>query len=83
MGTTYLECQNMLISTDTDLTQRETVREIARIIYRNLGYVLPMENILYLWESKHPTEKAVLKSALDIFEMMTGDYPDYEDEEHI
>ena len=64
-----------------DASQREIVVDIARLIYRMMGYDIRNKGIMYLYESQHPTEKAVLQTAEDIFEMFWGDIPDYDDEE--
>lgn len=61
-----------------DRTQKEFVVDIARVIYKQLGYNLP-DNPEYLFSSLHPTEVAVLRAAEDIFELLTGDSPDYEE----
>lgn len=71
------------IDTQLDCTQRELVADIAWSIYNHLGYKapLPLENPMYFFESQHPTERAVLAAAEDVFETFWGDSPDYDDEE--
>lgn len=68
------------INTQFDCTQRELVVDIATLIYRYMGYKAP-ERLSYFYESQHPTEKAVLAAAEEIFEMFAGDSPSYDDEE--
>ena len=62
-------------------TQREIVVDIARIIYAVTGHSIAGKDIMYLFSSEHPTEKASLFAAEEIFCMFWGDYPDYSDEE--
>ena len=69
-----------MIEQESDCTQRETVIDIARLVYRSHGCQLPPGDPLYLWRSKHPTEQAVLYTAEKIFELFHGDEPDYSDD---
>ena len=62
-----------------DCTQRELILDIAAAIYATHGGKLP-EDPLTLWDSQHPTERAILIAAENIFEMFWGDSPDYSDE---
>lgn len=64
----------------TDATQREVIHDIARLIYATHGCKLP-NDLFYLENSQHPTEIAVLAAAEQIFELLTGDTPDYSDDE--
>ena len=64
-----------------DASQREIVVDIAARIYRMMGYDISNTSTMYLFNSQHPTERAVLQVAEDIFEMLWGDIPDYDDEE--
>ena len=63
-----------------DCSQREIVVDIANKIYRMMGYDAKQYGLMYFFESQHPTERAVLATAEDIFEMFWGDIPDYDDE---
>ena len=69
----------MRIAQEFDCTQRQMVIDIAGLIYRTHGGRLPHDP-LHLWESRHPTEQAVLAVAEQIFEIFHGDSPDYSDE---
>ena len=69
------------IEADFDVTLRQIVIDIARLIYRTHGAELPVNDPMYLWRSQHPTEQAVRYTAERIFEMFWGDEPDYDDEE--
>jgi hypothetical protein len=62
-----------------DCTQRELVINIAKLVYRTQGCILPADP-LYLWKSQHPTEQGVLHVAEAIFEMFYGDSPEYIDD---
>lgn len=64
-----------------DCTQREVVVDIANRIYKMMGHDTKQRGLMYFFESQHPTEKAVLATAEDIFEIFWGDIPDYDDEE--
>jgi hypothetical protein len=76
-----MECvKSMKIEQYFDCTQRELVVDIAGVIYRMQGCVLPENDLLYLWKSQHPTEQAILSVAERIFAMFHGDEPDYSDD---
>jgi hypothetical protein len=75
-----LDHPTVTVDRQWDVTQRQFVVDLARIIYRNIAGELPAD-INYLYRSQHPTEKAVLNAAEQIFEILTGDTPDYSDEE--
>lgn len=64
------------INQQFDCTQTELVLDIARLIYRAEGYVLPSDPE-YLFRSQHPAEQRVLAVAEEIFELFYGDSPDY------
>ena len=64
-----------------DCSQREIVIDIARIIYRRQGFDISEMPLMYLYESEHPQEKAILAMAEEIFSLFWGDSPDYDDEE--
>lgn len=70
------------LSTEFYCSQREFIADIAFLIYQNLGYTAPTpkENVMYFFESQHPTEKACLNAAEQIFERLWDDWPDYDDE---
>jgi len=68
------------INQSFDCTQRELVVDIARVIYATHGARLP-EEISYLFNSQHPTEKSVLAAAEEIFEIFYGDSPSYDDDD--
>lgn len=68
-----------------DCTQREFVTDLAKTIYRGLGYIAP-DKPDYFFDSQHPTEIAILAIAETIFEQLTGDthsYDDDPDEDHV
>lgn len=71
------------IEASFDCTQRQLVTDIAWKIYARLGCKAPAptEEPDYFWKSQHPTEKAVLAAAEEIFELFWGDSPDYSDED--
>ncbi|MFM5944875.1 MAG: hypothetical protein ACKO87_02790 [Dolichospermum sp.] len=62
-----------------DCTQREFIEDICWIIYSRLGYSNRQEPG-YFFASQHPTEISVLAAAEEIFEFLTSDTPDYDDE---
>jgi hypothetical protein len=64
-----------------DCNQRQIVVDIATIIYRTHGYDIQAKPIGYLFDSQHPTERAVLAAAEAIFEMFAGDSPSYDDDD--
>ena len=64
-----------------DCTQRQIVVDIATTIYRSHGYEIKDKPIGYLFESQHPTERAVLAAAEEIFELFAGDSPSYDDDD--
>jgi hypothetical protein len=64
-----------------DCTQREIVVDIATLIYRTHGYEIKDKPPEYLFQSQHPTERACLAAAEEIFEMFAGDSPDYSDDD--
>lgn len=68
------------INAQFDCTQRQFVVDLARVVYAAMGYKLPNE-IEYLFDSQHPQEKAALLAAEEIFEMLTGDSPSYDDDD--
>jgi len=72
---------SVTINNSFDCTQREFVLDIARIIYATHGFKLPDDDQMYLYRSQHPTERSVLQAAEDIFELLTGDSPSYDDDE--
>lgn len=74
----------MIINFESDVTTRELIADLAWMIYRDaMGYAAPAptENLMYFFDSQHPSEKSCLYAAENIFEMMTGDRPDYSDED--
>jgi hypothetical protein len=73
----------MKIEFETDCTQREFIADVAWKIYQAMGYraPTPVANLMYFFESEHPMEKACVWGAEEIFEMLTGDTPDYSDDE--
>ena len=70
----------MRINYESDETQSQFVDALARRIYKALGYNAPI-NPNYLWESQHPTEQMMIQLSEEIFEVLTGDSPDYGDDE--
>lgn len=70
---------SVTISAQFDCSQREVVFDIAKIIYATHDARLPAD-LMYLYESQHPTERAVLVAAEAIFELLTGDSPSYDDD---
>ncbi|MFM6881966.1 MAG: hypothetical protein ACKPKK_15170 [Dolichospermum sp.] len=62
-----------------DCTQREFIEDICWIIYSKQGYSNRQEPG-YFFASQHPTEMSILSSAEEIFKLLTGDTPDYDDE---
>jgi hypothetical protein len=64
-----------------DCNQRQIVVDIATIIYRSHGYEIGHKQIGYLFDSQHPTERAVLAAAEAIFEIFAGDSPSYDDDD--
>ena len=64
-----------------DCSQREVVVDIAKIIYRKKGFDISGMSLMYLYESQHPEEQAILAMAEEIFTLFWGDTPDYDDEE--
>ena len=68
------------ISTQFDCSQRELVVDIANMIYLHRGYKAP-DDLMYFYNSQHPTEKEILRCAEDIYELFVGDSPNYEDED--
>ena len=65
-----------------DCTQRKFVEDICWIIYSKLGYSNRQKSG-YFFASKHPTEMSILRSAEEIFELITGDSPDYDDDDEL
>jgi hypothetical protein len=72
----------MQIEFQTDATVREFIADLAWTIYRGMGYTAPAPtaNLMYFFESQHPQEKACVWAAEEIFEILTGDSPEYLDE---
>ena len=70
------------INTSFDVTQREFITDLAWIAYQNSGYKAPTrsENPNYFWDSAHPQERAMISLAENIFELLTGDSPSYDDD---
>jgi len=67
----------MKINTELDCTPMEFLEDLVNKLYGMLGYKrFPLS---YFLESQHPTEMACLQAAEEIFEMITGDSPEYTD----
>jgi hypothetical protein len=64
-----------------DCTQREIVVDIATLIYRTHGYEVQDKPLDYFFKSQHPTERACLAVAEEIFELFAGDSPSYDDDD--
>ena len=64
-----------------DCTQRGIVVDLATLIYRTHGYEAEDQSLGYFFQSQHPTERACLAAAEEIFEMFAGDSPDYSDDD--
>ena len=64
-----------------DCNQRQIVVNIATIIYRSHGYEIQDKPLRYLFDSQHPTERAVLAAAEAVFELFAGDSPSYDDDD--
>lgn len=71
------------VDTAFDVTQRELIVDIAACIYKTHDADIRGKDTNYLFESQHPTERACLMAAEDIYEIFFGDTPDYSDEEEI
>lgn len=69
------------IDEEFDCTERQFVVAIAQHIYRTHGHEISNKPWPYLFNSKHPTEQAVLYAAEAIYELFTGDSPSYDDED--
>ena len=70
----------MIIEAEIEGCQRDLILQLARIIYRTHGAELPADP-WYLYGSQHPTEQGVLAAAEQIFELLTGDSPSYDDDD--
>jgi hypothetical protein len=70
----------MKIDTSFDCNQKEFIEDLCWIIYGYLGYA-KRQNPGYFFNSQHPTEKSILCAAEEIFQLLTGDRPDYEADE--
>jgi hypothetical protein len=70
------------INASFDVTQREFIADIAWATYKQLGYTAPAptEDLDYFFRSQHPQEQAMVAIAEEIFEMLTGDSPSYDDD---
>ena len=69
------------IDTSLDCTPAELIEDLANMIYQSFGTTrFPLK---YFMESQHPTERSCLQVAEKIFELFTGDLPDYADYEEI
>lgn len=66
----------MKIQAEFDCTESHFIEDIANKIYAMFGKPQTIQHYL---KSQHPTEKSCLAIAEDIFEMLTGDSPTYED----
>ncbi|NEZ62260.1 hypothetical protein D0962_05630 [Leptolyngbyaceae cyanobacterium CCMR0082] len=62
-------------------TQREMVVRIANRIYQAMDCNASGQDPMYFYDSQHPTERAILAAAEEIFGMFWGDSPDYDDED--
>lgn len=69
----------MKIETQLNCTPLEFLEDLANRIYQMQSGAnrFPLS---YFLDSEHPTEISCLKIAEDIFEMVTGNSPDYNDE---
>jgi hypothetical protein len=68
------------ISETFDISQAEFIDDLCWIIYSRMGYA-DRKPLGYFFNSQHPSEIAVLRAAEEIFELLTGDSPDYDDNE--
>jgi hypothetical protein len=73
----------MKISLEFDGTTRELIADLAWTIYRSMGYTAPSfaEKPMYFFDSQHPQEKACVWAAEQIYEKLTGDSPEYLDDD--
>lgn len=72
----------MKIIVNTDATQRQLIHDFATIVYAAMGYRLPSGANAndYFWQSSRGREIAARQAAESIFEILTGDTPDYSDD---
>lgn len=68
------------ITTQFDCTQRQFVVYLAMLIYRVADGNITPSTLSYFFDSCHPAERASLQVAEAIFELLTGDSPDYDDD---
>lgn len=70
----------MDIEPEIPRTHHEVLEDIVNRIYQMHTGKGARYPLLYFLNSQHPTEIACLKAAEDIFEIVTGDSPDYDED---
>lgn len=71
----------MKIKMEFDCTEKELIRDIACKIYSIFGCNAFDKPVDYLMNSQHPTERTCWVLAEEIYEMFSGDSPEYLEED--
>jgi hypothetical protein len=67
------------INAQFDCTQRGLINDITRLIAKDIGYIISGE--VEVTHSVNPRTIHFTQIACDIFELLTGDSPSYDDDE--
>jgi hypothetical protein len=67
------------INAQFDCTQRELINDITRLIAKDIGYIISDET--EVTHSVNPRTIQFARIACDIFELLTGDSPSFDDDE--
>jgi hypothetical protein len=67
------------INAQFDCTQRGLINDITRLIAKDMGYIISDE--VEVTHSANPRTIKFTQIACDIFELLTGDSPSYDDDE--
>jgi hypothetical protein len=67
------------IDVQHDCTERELINDLTRIVAKGMGFIIDVE--VEVTTSSNPRTGQFAQIARDIFELLTGDSPSYDDEQ--